>query len=188
MTTRSKQSRSRQRSPTDAQLPGRSNEDRSRTHSRANLEDDGAVSEMSDDVVAPVDCDIGDPASLASFLSLTLAAQGQKSNRKQAKAMERNFATQTKVFDGKLRLHASEKRRFVKEQLQQHEKQSTASLKIFKEEILLRRKRAREKCRSYTRNGEKGVVKEDLQRRPRCPGALLAADHQQYMWRSFVTG
>ena len=96
MTTRSKQSRSRQRSPTDAQ--SRSNEDRSRTHSREDIQQsrdepisDGELSDMSDDVIAPVECNMNDPSSLASFLSLTLAAQGQKSSRKQTKTMQKIF-------------------------------------------------------------------------------------------------
>jgi len=117
-------SRSRARSPQeDAQ--GRGQDDRSRTPAGTEtaMEDD-MFSEASDDILSPTECDASEPASLAKFLSQTLACQGQKTNRKQRTALEKSFANQSRAFDGKLQHHAAENRRFVTEQLKQHEEES----------------------------------------------------------------
>ena len=80
--------------------------------------------EASDDILSPTECDVSEPASLAKFLSQTLACQGQKNNRKQPSAIEKSLANQARAFDGKLLQHSAENRRYVTEQLKQHEDQS----------------------------------------------------------------
>ena len=158
MPVRPRASRSRARSsPEDAQ--GRSlDASRSRTPVGVDMEDDEAGSDVSEDLVAPTDCDLGDPASLASFLSQTLAVQGQRTNRKQSKALERSFATQSKAFDGRLLKHATE-----------IDVLSVNSWRNMRNRVKFLSRRLRTRCLQQQKKSERKMQKPSARWKRKCP-------------------